>query len=267
MNIKAATVEGVGDDDKHKKANKKADDHTVCAANDYHGRVLDHHRQQLATAGGDGEDNSDDRTTTAYPRDIDDEHPFHRACFAHHFGWTCVVCEQPLPMETTPIVSFDGNAVDDTSVPSAVAGSRRRATKVKFLKHPFFGNERVCPHHVDGTTPAASNTLMLQQHQRQEQVDHSIGGDSCGEQGSEDYDDKRYTIITTAGSSTIEAVAPERMIRQCAGCHRFEPSLASPAKHFVDVGDANSGQCLCLACCRTVVTSSEDVIPLWNKVR
>ena len=114
---------------------------------------------------------------------------------------------------------------------------------------------------------------MLQQQQRQEQVGldyhyyHSIGGDFCGDQGSEDYDDKRYTIINTAGSSTNEAVAPERMIRQCAGCHRFEPSLASPAKHFVDVGDTNSGQCLCLACCRTVVTSSEDAVPLWNKVR
>jgi hypothetical protein len=32
------------------------------------------------------------------------------------------------------------------------------------------------------------------------------------------------------------------------------------------VGDANTGRCVCLACCRTVVTSSQDAEPLWEKV-
>lgn len=61
-----------------------------------------------------------------------------------------------------------------------------------------------------------------------------------------------------------EAVIGE--IRRCAGCHRFEPLFAAAAKHFIDVGDKDTGRCVCLACCRTVITSSDDVIPLWDKV-
>lgn len=55
-------------------------------------------------------------------------------------------------------------------------------------------------------------------------------------------------------------------IRRCAGCHRFEPKFASSSKHFVDVGDSDTGRCVCLACCRTVVTSSDEAIPLWEQV-
>jgi hypothetical protein len=54
-------------------------------------------------------------------------------------------------------------------------------------------------------------------------------------------------------------------IRRCAGCHRFEPNFAS-SKHFIDVGDADTGRCVCLACCRTLVTTSDEAIPLWEKV-
>lgn len=55
-------------------------------------------------------------------------------------------------------------------------------------------------------------------------------------------------------------------VRRCAGCHRFEPKFASSSKHFVDVGDADTGRCVCLACCRTLVTNSDEAIPLWEQV-
>ena len=51
-------------------------------------------------------------------------------------------------------------------------------------------------------------------------------------------------------------------IRRCAGCHRFEP--ADEAKHFIDVGDKD--RCICLACCRTLVSTSDDAISLWEQV-
>lgn len=234
----------------------------------------------------------------------DDEHPFHRACFAHRFGWLCVVCEQPLPMATKLIEDSSSPGDTDTASINEASGNRnsfdndrimvdnsdsldhdtlivsnrnikwRRTTKVEFLKHPFFSNERMCRYHVE-TTASSSDTMMMQQQQGHQQVGieyiyHSTGG---GDGEGED------NFISTEGSSTIDAAAPtaggggghgrdgeRRSIRRCAGCHRFEPALASPAKHFVNVGDPNSEQCLCLACCRTVVTSSDDVVPLWDRV-
>lgn len=226
----------------------------------------------------------------------DDEHPFHRACFAHRFGWLCVVCEQPLPMATKLIEDLSSNyGGDTTSINEAATSNQnsfdndrimvgnssapdhdtlilsnrnikwRRTTKVEFLKHPFFSNERMCPHHVE-TTASSGDTMMMRQQQRQQQVgidyfyDSRGGGD--GEQGEDSFTIPEVSSTTDAGRGQVG----ERTIRRCAGCHRFEPALASPAKHFVNVGDPNSEQCLCLACCRTVVTSSEDVVPLWDRV-
>ena len=32
------------------------------------------------------------------------------------------------------------------------------------------------------------------------------------------------------------------------------------------MGDSDTGRCVCLACCRTVITNSTDIVPLWDKV-
>ena len=250
-----------------------------------HDELLGEHKLQADDDAGGGGDNSDNSFAAAQHADVDDEQLFHRACYAHRLGWLCVVCEKPLPMVTTrisideaadddvatndmssseaTISTTSGNrndALDDSSVaniPNLGLTTRTRrprtvtTTKVQFLKHPFFNHERICPHHHVGTPP------MLQQHKLQEHVVldysyHSRGEDSCGE----------------ATNTTTVCDERRTAIRQCAGCHRFEPSLTSQkAKYFVDVGDPNSGQCLCLACCKTVVTSSEDAIPLWDRVR
>ena len=265
------------------KTEEEDDVHNSCA-NDQHALGGEHKLQADDDAGGGG-DIGDNSFVAAHAEDDDDEHLFHRACFAQHrLGWLCVVCEKPLPMVTTRI-SIDEAADDDVATNnmssseatiSTTSGNRNDAlddssvanipnlgltrtrrprtattTKVQFLKHPFFSHERICPHHHVGTPP------MLQHHKLQEHVVldyyyHSRGEDSCGE----------------ANSTTTVRDERRTAIRQCAGCHRFEPSLTSqPAKYFVDVGDPNSGQCLCLACCKTVVTSSEDAIPLWDRVR
>jgi len=113
-----------------------------------------------------------------------------------------------------------------------------RSTKVEFLKHPFFERERMCPHHAG---PITTRSTVLPNN-------------------TNDNNDNNNN--TTLASS--EEVIGE--IRRCAGCHRFEPLFASPSKHFIDVGDRDTGRCVCLACCRTVVTGSEDVGPLWEKV-
>jgi len=145
-------------------------------------------------------------------RDKVEEHPFHRTCYAEHFGWMCVVCDQPLPTVADP--SRGNNAI-----------------KVEYLKHPFFDRDRMCSHHASKST------------------------NSCN------------GVVASEGSSNRTTMSEETMgeVRRCAGCHRFEPKRSS-AKCFIDVGDGDTGRCVCLACCRTVVTTSDDVIPLWDKV-
>ena len=173
-----------------------------------------------------------------------EQHPFHKSCYDQCFGWKCVVCEQTLPI---------------------VAMNNGSATKFGYLKHPFFDNEvsyysgdnilgtqhlflyspipfitllqRMCPHHATGTR----RRRQEQEAQLFRQEEDNVG-------------------VTT----TEEAEIGE--IRRCAGCHRFEPKFASSSKHFIDVGDSDTGRCVCLACCRTVVTNSDEVIPLWEQV-
>ncbi len=272
-------------------------------------------REEVNTNTDNEADNKNTNTDSRHPIDYtedDDEHPFHRACFAHHFGWLCVVCEKPLPMVTTKIIddsshdttnsntgneaaaadsntirftytaagsthtttitSGNQNTIDesimvDSSSPGVTCSNQkpRKIIKVEFLKHPFFSNERVCPHHVKSVV--TSEITMLQQQHRQQCVEVDYFYPSRGSGGR-----RGENLLTSIGSSSMNSSAVEigecgsKTIRQCAGCHRFEPSLASPTKHFVNVGDPKSGQCLCLACCRTVVTSSDDVIPLWDRV-
>jgi hypothetical protein len=142
---------------------------------------------------------------------IREEHPFHRQCFADYFGWTCVVCEQTLPVKRT--INGDSSS-----------------NKFEFLKHPFFEKERMCPHHA---VSARSNAEE---------------DESC--------------LATSESADTTEGGIGS--IRRCSGCHRFEP--ISPNKHFIDLGDSDTGRCVCLACCRTAVTTSQDAEPLWEKV-
>ena len=146
------------------------------------------------------------------PANIGQEYPFHRQCFANHFGWVCVVCDKALPVKRT---SSDGGGSQST---------------FEFLKHPFFEKERMCPHHARSGSVVNTSTS-----------ENAV----CG---------STDTTEMEIGS-----------IRRCSGCHRFEP-ISCPNKHFIDVGDANTGRCVCLACCRTVVTSSQDAEPLWEKV-
>ncbi len=245
---------------------------------------------QLGAVGGTSNDIVSNLDT-----DIDDEHPFHRECFAHRFGLLCVVCEKPLPIvtkliETTSssvrseattslttaksnnfaniangsndVITTGGSSSSNRNGPyDLLAGSNagshlnlkwRRTTKVEFVKHPFFINERMCPHHVSGS-------FEQQQVQRVGSYYYNRSSRGGGEGGD------NFSAIAQL-TSDGDLLCERRTIRRCAGCHRFEPSLASQAKHFVDVGGPNSGQCVCLACCRTVVTTSEDAIPLWDKV-
>mmetsp|Transcript_23772 Transcript_23772/g.33962 ORF Transcript_23772/g.33962 Transcript_23772/m.33962 type:complete len:444 (+) Transcript_23772:227-1558(+) len=113
------------------------------------------------------------------------------------------------------------------------------STKFEYLQHPFFDKERMCRHHARGL----GTIRRRQEHEAQQfrEEDENVG-------------------VT----STEETEIGE--IRRCAGCHRFEPKFASSSKHFVDVGDSDTGRCVCLACCRTVVTSSDEAIPLWEQV-
>ncbi|KAL7466417.1 hypothetical protein ACHAXS_006708 [Conticribra weissflogii] len=149
----------------------------------------------------------------------DAEVPFHKECYADHFGWICVVCEQPLPL-TAPELHPDGTR-------------KEQAYKFEYLKHPFFEKERMCPHHAaplrDTSADGPHHDLVLQQPLPRN--DDHLG-----------------------------------QIRRCAGCHRFEPLFAAEAKHFIDVGDSDTGRCVCLACCRTIVTSSQDAQSLWTSV-
>ena len=141
-----------------------------------------------------------------------EEHPFHRQCFAEYFGWVCVVCDKTLPIKKS-------------------SNEEGGPNRFEFLKHPFFENERMCPHHAVPQSRVAEE------------------------------DD---STLATSGSTdtTARNIGP---IRRCAGCHRFEP-ISRPDKHFIDLGDSNTGRCVCLACCRTVVTTSQDAEPLWEKV-
>jgi len=158
--------------------------------------------------------------------------------------------------------SSDNDSSNDISASvanqSAAADDNRKgkSTKVEFLKHPFFDNERMCPHHA---TPSRTTSLQQQNNPYQQQVNESNGNgdDNSRHNSSSGYRDSGLT-------TTSEEVIGE--IRRCAGCHRFEPLFASPTKHFIDVGDSNTGRCVCLACCRTVVTSNDDAVPLWDKV-
>ena len=45
------------------------------------------------------------------PANIGQEYPFHRQCFANHFGWVCVVCDKALPVKRT---SSDGGGSQST---------------------------------------------------------------------------------------------------------------------------------------------------------
>ncbi len=118
-------------------------------------------------------------------------------------------------------------------------GGRGSGTKFEFLKHPFFERERMCPSHAisrRGNLDGEGDDQQQENQQQQQVVSIASTEDEIGE------------------------------IRRCAGCHRFEPIFASPNKHFIDVGDSDTGRCVCLACCRTVVTTSQDATPLWEKV-
>lgn len=185
----------------------------------------------------------------------DDEHPFHRECFAKHFGWMCVVCEKPLPMVTkfNNPPTDSGDDVNNNAATVTPPPSGGKSTKVEFLKHPFFEKERMCPHHVGPIT------AQIQRHVQQTERGQNNNNDDRADIDSP-FGGGRHSMNTT----TSEEVIGE--IRRCAGCHRFEPLFASPTKHFIDVGDSNTGRCVCLACCRTVVTNSDDVVPLWDKV-
>jgi hypothetical protein len=106
-----------------------------------------------------------------------------------------------------------------------------RASKFEFLRHPFFEKERMCPHHAR----------------------------------SQNRSDNQNDSVLEVNGSTDTTEREIGSIRRCSGCHRFEP-ISCPDKHFIDLGDSNTGRCVCLACCRTVVTTSQDAEPLWEKV-
>ncbi|KAL7522664.1 hypothetical protein ACHAWX_007359 [Stephanocyclus meneghinianus] len=150
----------------------------------------------------------DNRTNGA----VNEEHPFHRQCFADYFGWVCVVCDKTLPVKKT---QENGSS----------------QSKFEFLKHPFFEKERMCPHHA---LP----------------------------QNSRGADNEESVLIAAGNIDTTEGGIG--CIRRCSGCHRFEP-ISCPDKRFIDV-DSGAGRCVCLACCRTVVTTSQEAEPLWEKV-
>ena len=84
---------------------------------------------------------------------------------------------------------------------------------------------------------------------------HALHKDDSGNNDS-------LLAVARCGHTSEEKIGS---IRRCSGCHRFEP-LSCPEKHFIDLGDSNTGRCVCLACCRTIVTTSQDAEPLWEKV-
>jgi len=209
-------------------------------------------------------------------------HPFHQECFTHHFGYICVVCEKPLPIETT--LTNDTHHVDDdnTGAKHNIAGWT--TIMVKCTQYVFFNTERRCPHHklspvMTPITSSRKQRQQLFQPGRQENYEgaliRSMGVDSYAPpRGRVEIDGSNGSrgniigiasfsdIITTPTTTTDEQkIAP---IRRCEGCHRFEPK--SPAKHFVDVGDSNTGRCVCWACEKTIVVTYDDIVPLWDKV-
>ena len=179
------------------------------------------------------------------------EHPFHRSCFAQHFGWVCVVCDSPLPMV------LRARRSDDTH--------DKRTTRVEFYKHPFFEEEKMCPCHVRPTL-GDSRGDVANANLNEGQNNNSRSGNPHEDNDGNGWEDGRLVERSSATSITTTTRTEDALgeVRRCAGCHRFEP--ISHSKRFVDVGDGNTGRCVCLACCRTVVTSNDDAIPLWKRV-
>ena len=157
----------------------------------------------------------------------------HQECFSRHFGYMCVVCDEPLPL----VSEIKGG--DHLQNDKAVEQSMKNAI-VKCIKHPYFDTEMMCPHHVQASPLFG--------------MPRDTGPDDAID------DVSHHTHTTTSEETKIGSV------RRCAGCHRFEPVFASPSKHFIDVGDSDTGRCVCLACVGTVVMTSDDVVPLWDKV-
>jgi hypothetical protein len=168
--------------------------------------------------------------------DDEEERPLHQECYSRHFGYMCVVCDKPLPLVTTFSEIKGGDQLQNDKIDEK---SRKNAT-VKFIKHPYFDTERMCPHHAQASPF------------------FGIPRDADPDGAIDDVSDHTHT--TTSEETKIVSV------RRCAGCHRFEPAFASPSKHFIDVGDSDTGRCVCLACVSTVVMTSDDVVPLWDKV-
>ncbi|KAL3812169.1 hypothetical protein ACHAXA_000938, partial [Cyclostephanos tholiformis] len=153
----------------------------------------------------------------------------------------------PLPMVTTVTkIKTDDRCDDyDDKIDKTNVTLRKNAI-VQYIKHPYFVTERMCPHHAS-TTFSTTNEFDAPR----SKGGKGIGGFEAGLDGSH----HTTTCETRIG-----------LIRRCAGCHCFEPKYASPSKHFVDVGDSNTGRCLCLACIRTVVVTNDDIVPLWEEV-
>lgn len=182
-----------------------------------------------SNSGGRGEDNciSSSDNDRRDERDDEEEYPFHGECYARHHGWVCVVCENPLPMVTKNDRASGGG----------------ESSNVEYLKHPFFETERMCPHHATVTAAV-------------------VDGSDAHCNNANNASTQQFTAVTTPAIATTDRRVGR--VRRCAGCHRFEPAL--PTKHFVDVGDGDTGRCVCLACCRTLVTTSDDALPLWSRV-
>jgi len=163
----------------------------------------------------------------------------------------CVVCEKPLPMVTALSKTKGGGDRSDSYDYHDDKAKKewKIKTMVKYIKHPYFDTERMCPHHA---TSASLGNLG------EDDSDAPLSMEG-GVSGIEGIDDRSHQTSTSEETRIGSG-------RRCAGCHRFEPAFASPSKHFVDVGDKNTGRCVCLACMRTVVVTSDDVVPLWEKV-
>ncbi|KAL7555305.1 hypothetical protein ACHAWF_018986 [Thalassiosira exigua] len=198
----------------------------------YHKRCFEcHHCEKAIDTGREG-------FCLAKTESGGEERPFHRECFRRHFGWTCVVCEEPLPVVyglggSESVHPTDGGGSRRNNNNASGAGAQGHASggpRLDFLRHPFFERERMCPHHLGSACRASF----------------------------------RRSDPRDSGASALPSEEVLGDVRRCAGCHRFEP--ARPSKRFVDVGDADTGRCVCLACCRTVVTTSEEGRPLWGKV-
>jgi len=144
----------------------------------------------------------------------------------------------------------------------------------------------MCPHHA--TTPVKATTTQKSRQKQSQQLWQSDQQDSEDDDavlgtleaspkegiGIKGINGSIGNVIGAASSNsniTTSTTASKECkivgsIRQCMGCHRLEPLLASSTKHFVDVGNSNTRMCLCLACMTTVVLTSDDVVPLWHKV-